>query len=220
MLTTATMRVRADFRGNPTLRILAASYALVWIAAAIRPVYPADWLLENVLVALAVPAFLLTYRRFPLSDVSYIAITVFLMLHAVGAHYTYAEVPLGDWAKEAFGLGRNHFDRLVHFSFGLLMAYPIREVFLRVVKVKGFWSYYFPLDVTLAFSAVYEIVEMVVAMVVSPGAGDAYLGTQGDPFDGIKDMALAGLGAAACMAAVVAGRRLSGKGPYARTGEE
>ncbi len=214
MLTTATMRIRADFAGNTLLKILVAAYAIVWILAAINPVYPADWLLENILVMLFVPAFLFTYRVFPLSDVSYIAITLFMALHAVGAHYTYAEVPLGDWAKVALGADRNHFDRLVHFSFGLLMAYPIREVFLRLVRAKGFWAYYFPLDVTLAFSALFEIIEMVIALIVSPEAGDAYLGTQGDPFDGIKDMALAFLGAAVCMLCVVAARRASGKGPY------
>ncbi len=103
-----------------------------------------------------------------------------MSLHAVGGHYTYAEVPFGYWLKDAFHLGRNHFDRIVHFSFGLLMAYPIREVFLRVASSRGFWAYYLPLDVTLAFSAVYEIIEMIVAKIATPGAGDAYLGTQGD----------------------------------------
>lgn len=220
MLTTATMRIRPDFRRNSLLKLLVAAYVVVWTVTAIDPVYPADWLLENVLVAVAVPAFLLTYRKFPLSDVSYIAITVFMALHAVGAHYTYAEVPLGDWARDAFGFARNHFDRLVHFSFGLLMAYPIREVFLRLVRARGFWAYYFPLDVTLAFSALYEIIEMVVAMVVSPGAGDAYLGTQGDPFDGIKDMAMAFLGAIVCLIAVAAARKIAGKGPYLLAEEE
>lgn len=214
MITTATMRIRPEFRRNALLQFLLAAYAVVWIVTAIDPVYPADWLLENLLVAVFVPVLLLTYRRFPLSDVSYAAIALFLMLHAVGAHYTYAEVPLGERAREWFGFDRNHFDRLVHFSFGLLMAYPIREVFLRLVRAKGFWAFYFPLDVTLAFSALFEIIEMVIALIVSPEAGDAYLGTQGDPFDGIKDMALAFLGAAVCMAAVAIGRRAAGKGPY------
>jgi len=214
MLTTATMRIRTDFRNNPLLKGLVAVYAVVWIATAIGPVYPTDWLLENSLVAVCVPLIVLTYRRFPLSEVSYIAITLFMIGHAVGAHYTYAEVPLGFWAREAFGLSRNHYDRLVHFSFGLLLGYPIREVFLRLVRARGFWAYYFPLDVTLAFSALYEIIEMVVAMVVSPGAGDAYLGTQGDPFDGIRDMAMAFLGSVLCMCAVAVARKMTGKGPH------
>jgi putative membrane protein len=199
MLTTSTMRIRADFLHNRLLQALVALYALVWILTAINPVFPSDWLLENILVALFVPILALTYRRFPLSDVSYILITLFMMLHAIGAHYTYAEVPFGYWLKDGFALNRNHFDRVVHLSFGLLMAYPIREVFLRLVNSRGFWSYYFPLDVTLAFSALYEIIEMTVAKIVSPQTGDAYLGTQGDPFDAVMDMTCAFAGAVACM---------------------
>ena len=199
MFSTASTPERVFFRDNTLLKTLAALYALVWAAAALRPVYPTDWVMENLLVAAAVPALVLTHRRFPLSDLSYILITLFLMLHAVGAHYTYAEVPLGFWLKDAFGLARNHFDRIVHASFGLLIAYPVREMFLRLVSARGFWAYYFPLDVTLAFSGLYEILEMIVARTVSPDAGDAYLGTQGDPFDAVMDMTCAFLGAVVCM---------------------
>lgn len=198
-LSTATSRDRALFPENPLLKLLAALYAAVWFVTAIRPVYPADWLIENILVAVAVPALVATHRRFPLSDLSYLLITLFLMLHAVGAHYTYAEVPLGFWIRDVFGLARNHFDRIVHASFGLLIAYPVREIFLRLVSARGFWAYYFPLDVTLAFSGLYEILEMLVARVVSPEAGDAYLGTQGDPFDAVMDMTCALAGAVVCM---------------------
>ncbi|HEV8537513.1 MAG TPA: DUF2238 domain-containing protein [Bacteroidota bacterium] len=180
MLTTATMRVRANFNDNALLKSLIVVYGIVWIVTAINPLYRTDWLLENVLVAVFLPLLVLTYRFFPLSDLSYLVIALFMMLHAVGARYTYAEVPLGYWLRDAFHLHRNHFDRIVHFSFGLLMAYPIREIFLRLVSVRGFWAYYFPMDVTLAFSALYEIIEMIVAKLVSPEAGDAYLGTQGD----------------------------------------
>ncbi len=199
MLTTATSPERTYFPENRLLWVLAALYALVWIVTAIGPVYPTDWLIENILVVITVPALVLTHRRFPLSDVSYILLTLFLMLHAVGAHYTYAEVPFGFWLQSACGFARNHFDRIVHFSFGLLVAYPIREAFLRLVTARGFWAYYFPLDVTLAFSGLYEILEMIVARTVSPQAGDAYLGTQGDPFDAVMDMTCAFIGAVICM---------------------
>ncbi|MBI4428667.1 MAG: DUF2238 domain-containing protein [Ignavibacteriales bacterium] len=195
------MRIRANFRENILLRILAVGYPLVWIITAIRPVYPSDWLLENILVVLFVPGLVATYKRFPLSDLSYLCVAVFMTLHAIGAHYTYAETPIGYWMQDWFRLERNHYDRVVHFSFGLLMAYPVREVFLRVARSKGFFAYYLPLDVTLAFSAGYEIIEMLVAVVVSPEAGTAYLGTQGDVWDAQKDMGLAALGAVICMAA-------------------
>ena len=218
MLTTATMHIRADFRENTLIKVLLVVYAVIWAITAISPSYRTDWVLENVLVVLFLPLLFGTYRLFPLSEVSYVLITLFLMLHAVGAHYTYAEVPLGYWLKEMLHLSRNHFDRIVHFSFGLLMAYPIREIFLRLVNVRGFWAYYFPLDVTLAFSALYEIVEMVVAKTVSPEAGDSYLGTQGDPFDAVMDMTCAFAGAVICMLMTVLMRKLLRKGPVLLAG--
>ncbi|MCW8856387.1 MAG: DUF2238 domain-containing protein, partial [Kangiella sp.] len=90
---------------------------------------------------------------------------------------------------------RNHYDRFLHLAYGLLFAYPIREVFIRIVKVKGFWGYFLPLDLTLSTSAIYELIEWGAAMVFGGDLGAAYLGTQGDVWDAHKDMALAGLGA-------------------------
>ena len=126
--TVSTMRVRANFRENRLLQILVAWYLVLWVVLAIHPLDRHDWRLENILVCAAVVLMSGTYRVFPLSDLSYILVTVFMSLHTIGAHWTYSEVPLGYWLKDAFGFSRNHFDRIVHFSFGLLMAYPIREV--------------------------------------------------------------------------------------------
>jgi putative membrane protein len=86
------------------------------------------------------------------------------------------------------------YDRLVHFCFGLLMAYPIREMFLRVARVRGFWGYYLPLDVTMSFSMLYELIEWEYAACAGGEAGAAFLGTQGDEWDAQKDMAMATLG--------------------------
>jgi len=207
MISTSTTHKRTRFRDHRLLQVLAGAYALVWIVAAIRPLDRHDWFLENLLVVALVAILVGTYRAFPLSDLSYLLLTAFMTLHAVGAHYTYANVPLGFWIQNTFGFARNHFDRVVHFSFGLLMAYPIREVFLRVANARGFWAYYLPLDVTLAFSALYEIIEMVVATMVAPGTGDAWLGTQGDVWDPQKDMGLAALGALLCMCVTALVRR-------------
>jgi putative membrane protein len=179
---------------------------------ALAPSSRRDWLLENLLVFAAVGILAATYRRFPLSDLSYVLITVFLTFHAIGAHYTYARVPLGFWTQDAFGWSRNHFDRLVHFLFGLLLAYPIREIFLRIVNARGFWAYYLPLDVTMAFSALYEIIESWVALLISPELGNAYLGTQGDVWDAQKDMTAALLGALICMVTTATLRKFFHKG--------
>lgn len=200
--TTATDKVKPNFRKRRLLQALSAWYALFWCIAAISPVDRQDWLLENMLVFVFVGLLVCTFRKFPLSDTSYVLITVFMTVHAVGAHYTYSKVPLGFWFQETFDLSRNHYDRAIHFAFGLLMAYPIREVFLRVANTRGFWAYYLPMDVTLAFSALFELGEAAVAFFVSPDLGNAYLGTQGDEWDAQKDMACALVGAMICMAAV------------------
>ena len=175
------------------LSTLGIVYAAWWVLMAIKPKHFDDWLLENVLVVLGVALLWFTRKSFPLSRVSYTCIFVFMMLHALGAHYTYAEVPYQRWFPMFEG-GRNHFDRLVHFSYGLLLAYPIREMFLRIGNVRGFWGYFLPLDLTMSSSMLYELIEWGAAAVVGQELGMAYLGTQGDVWDAHKDMALASLG--------------------------
>jgi putative membrane protein len=173
-------------------------YAVWWVIMAINPHHFSDWVLENVLVVGAVALLFFTRNSFPLSRVSYTCIFVFMMLHALGAHYTYAEVPYEKWFPFFEG-GRNHFDRLVHFAYGLLFAYPIREMFLRIGNMRGFWGYFLPLDLTMSTSMIYELIEWAAAEVFGGELGAAYLGTQGDVWDAHKDMALASLGALIAM---------------------
>ena len=188
--------MQQGFRRRRFLQLLAAGYAGVWIVTAISPIDRGDWLIENLLVFAAIPVLILTYRRLPLSDASYLLIAMFLTLHAIGAHYTYAKVPIGDWMRETLDLDRNHFDRAVHCAFGLLLFPPIREVLMRTARVRGFWSYALPVTVIVSASGFFEIVEAIVAQIVSPELGAAYLGTQGDEWDAQKDMAAAVAGAA------------------------
>lgn len=183
---------------------LLAACIVVWIVAAIDPVHRDGWLLENVLVFIFVPIILISGRYFQLSSVSYTLIAIFLSMHIVGSHWTYAEVPFGDLLGQWIGAERNMYDRLVHFSFGLLLAYPIREIFMRVADAKGFWGYYFPFDVVLSLSALYEIMEWVTGLIVNPTAGIAFLGAQGDYWDTQKDMAAAAVGALTAMFIVIA----------------
>jgi putative membrane protein len=206
-LTTATERIRPDFGRNRLLQALCAWYAVFWIWMAIAPLDRADWLLENLIVFATVPTLVATYRVFPLSSLSYLLITAFLTLHAVGAHFTYEHVPAGYWVKAWLELSRNHYDRLVHFAFGALIAYPVREVFLRIAHVRGFWAYYLPLDVTLAFSALFEIIESWIARMASEELGAAYLGIQGDIWDAQKDMTAAAAGGILCMTVTAIVRR-------------
>lgn len=190
------------------LFILAALFAVIWVALAINPHDRADWALENVLVLAFGGALFFTRRWFVFSRVSYTLIFLYLCLHAIGAHYTYSLVPYDEWWRALTGRSfnsmvgweRNNFDRVVHFSYGLLLAYPIREIFLRVVEVRGFWAYFLPMDVTLSTSALYELVEWGAAEFFGGDLGAAYLGTQGDIWDAQKDMALAASGAVIAMA--------------------
>lgn len=186
------------------------AFAVWWAALAVRPLDRHDWLLENVLL---VPVFLLLawgWKHRLFSRLSHTLIFLFLCLHEVGAHYTYSEVPYNEWTQALFGrslndmLGweRNHFDRLLHFLYGLLCAYPCREIFMRVAQAKGFWAYFLPLDFMTSTSALFELIEWAAASVFGGDLGQAYVGTQGDIWDAQKDIALAMLGALMAMAAI------------------
>jgi putative membrane protein len=199
-------------RHGPYVAILASLLGGLWVALAIAPVSRHDWALENALLVVFVAALAASWRRFPLSRVSYTLIFLFLCLHTVGAHFTYSLVPYDEWWRRLTGqslnalLGweRNNFDRVVHFSYGLLLAYPVRELLLRVASVKGFWGYFLPLDLTMSTSALYELIEWGAAEVFGGELGATFLGTQGDIWDAHKDMALASLGALAAMLATAA----------------
>ena len=179
-------------------------YGLLWTWLAIAPVNRRDWLLENLLALALVILLVLTYRRFQFSSLSYCLIALFMTLRAVGAHYTYAEVPFGFWLKDFFSLSRNPFDRIVHFAYGALLVYPMREWLMRLAGVPGVWSYYLPASAILAQSGLFEVIESVVAVLVSPELGSTYLGTQGDEWDAQKDMASAFAGAVLTMAFTLA----------------
>lgn len=196
--------------GDQYAAAMAGLFAVVVMFSGIGAYDPGTWLLENTPVALGLLFLGWSYRVMPLSRVSYTLIFLFLCLHETGAHWTYSRVPYDEWWQQLFGvtlnsvLGfeRNHFDRLVHFSYGLLLAYPIREVFLRVANAKGFWGYFLPLDFTMSTSALYELLEWATASVVGSHAGNAFLGSQGDPWDAQKDIAMASLGALIAMTVI------------------
>lgn len=202
-----TKRENAPRRHGRFLGACLALFGAWWVLMAIRPWDVKDWALENVLTVPALLILVATRRSFPLSRVSYLLIFLFLSMHTLGSHYTYAMVPYDEWFSAltgssfnaAVGFTRNMYDRLVHFSFGLLLAYPVREMFLRVAQVRGFWGYYLPLDVTMALSALYELIEWGAAETFGGELGAAYLGSQGDVWDAQKDMLAATLGALCAM---------------------
>jgi putative membrane protein len=182
--------------------VLLAIFAVILAISAIKPWDFKNWLMENTLTAIFVLILILTRKRLPLSNVSYTLIFIYMCMHVVGSHYSYSRVPIMVDVTQALGWSRNHYDRIVHFAFGLMIVYPIREMFLRVAGVRGFWGYYLPLDVTMSFSMLYELVEWAAAIAFGGELGQAYLGTQGDEWDAHADMALATLGAVISMGVV------------------
>jgi putative membrane protein len=195
---------RPKFADNRPLQILVGCYAILWILLAIHPVDRGDWFLENLLVFAAMAVLVFSYHRFQFSNSTYGLIGLFLALHAVGAHYTYAKVPAGFWMESLFQLNRNHFDRVIHFGFGLLLVYPVEELLQRAAGVRAAWLSWLALASIVAMSSFFEILEAIIAQVVHPDLGAAYLGTQGDIWDAQKDMMAAIVGGILAVLAISA----------------
>ena len=183
-------------------------FGIVWADSFVGTTDTANWLLENTLTFLFVIFLVASYRKFKFSDLSYLLICIYLCLHVYGSKYTYAENPLGYYLKDIFSTNRNHYDRIVHFSFGFLLAYPMRELFLRWFQYPKLVSWILPIEITLSISAFYELIEWAVADIFFKAQGDAYLGTQGDIWDAQKDIFLAFSGAILATTVVSVVKRL------------
>jgi len=212
-MTTASSAEPVDFRSNRLLHVLCGLFLVVWVASAIHPIMLADWWLENLLVFFFVGLLAATYRWLPFSQLSYLLIFVYLCMHEWGAHHRYADVPLGEWMKPLLHTARNHYDRLVHFAFGLLLAYPEREVLIRKAGLRGAWAFSLPVVISLGLGAAYEILEAVAACTVSPDLGNAFLSLQGDPWDTHKDLFMGFAGAVISMAGLAFWMRRGGTRP-------
>lgn len=186
---------RTKFKQNPCLWLFLLGFLTVWISTFLGTNDINNWLLENTLTILFFLFLMLSYKKYQFSDLSYLLITVYLCLHVYGSKYTYSENPFGYWLKDYMSWERNHYDRIVHFSFGFLLAYPMRELFLKWFKYPTMVAWILPIEITLSVSAFYELIEWAVADLFFPAQGDAYLGTQGDIWDAQKDIFLAFLGA-------------------------
>ncbi|MFP1680898.1 DUF2238 domain-containing protein [Alloalcanivorax sp. C16-1] len=184
-----------------TFAVCSAILLVVMAALAVAPVERETWLMENAVVALFLAALWGTRRWFRFSAGSYALITLFLVLHEIGAHYTYSQVPYDAWARhlagvsidEVLGWQRNQYDRVLHCLYGVLLVLPLRELCRNGIGMRGAWAGFFAFSLILASSMIYELIEWGAAVAFGDGS-DAFLGTQGDPWDAQKDMALALLG--------------------------
>jgi putative membrane protein len=179
--------------------LIAAGAVLVW--SGISPNGRFNWIMETFPAIVGGAALVATYRRFPFTTLTYVLVTIFAMILMVGGHYTYAEVPIGNWARDAFGLSRNHFDRLGHFFQGVVQAMLARELLRRRARVRSAgWLFALAVSVALAISALYELFEWRFAVRFGGKQAEDFLGSQGDVWDAQKDMAMALLGSMSAVA--------------------
>ncbi len=180
--------------------MLLGAFLIVFIALGINPATRTDWLLENVITVFALALLIWAYRRIPLSNLACALLFVFGVLHEIGAHYQYSNVPYEQWFASLsggrsldalFGFERNQYDRLVHFMYGLLITPVAAEVIAARVRLRGFWLFLLPVTFMMSHALIYELIEWFAASVFAEDVGQAYLGTQGDVWDAQKDMFLA-----------------------------
>lgn len=175
-------------------KIVFTIYIIFWGIMAINPKYPQDWLLENILVFIFFPFVFWMDKKYSYTILSIILLLIFASLHSLGSHYTYAEMEHFNVITQFFGFERNHFDRLVHFLFGLLtfrMLFEMISSWATTVKAALFFTF----TMIVLISTVYEMLEWLAATILHPELGMAFLGTQGDVWDAHKDTAMAMLGA-------------------------
>jgi len=185
--------------GREPLALLAVG-AVALVVSGVAPHDRLTWVLEVAPILIAAPILVATARRFPLTPLTYRLVFVHALILMLGGHYTYAEVPLGDWVADALGLLRNPYDRVGHFAQGFVPAIVVREILIRRSPLRpGKWLAFLVVCVCLAISAAYELVEWWSALIGGENA-DAFLGTQGDQWDTQWDMFMALVGAAAALA--------------------
>lgn len=176
--------------------ILLGLFSVFWLVLAVNPVNRTVWLAENFLSMLFIAILVLTYRKFRFSDTSYVLLFFFMILHTVGSYYTYSKMPLFELFKGWFDLSRNHYDRLIHFLFGAVFFFPLREFVSKKLNINHVWSYLIPFLIIVSFKAIYEIIEYLSVIITNDNLfGSGFLGMQGDQWDAQNDILAGTLGA-------------------------
>ena len=203
---TAPTATKPSYLRQPLHLLYSVLFAVFWVYTGLTTPDLKNWLMENTLTLSLLIIIVAFYNIFRFSDTSYTLIFLFLLLHVYGSQYQYADNPFGEWLKAQLDLQRNHYDRMVHFGFGLLLAYPMHEALAHALGAKKILSYLLPVEFILSLSALYEVAEWLVADVAYSGTkqGMDFLGMQGDIWDAQKDVALALVGGVIAMSAAFA----------------
>ena len=198
-ISTSSTLTRTDLKANKFFWLLAILLTCYWTYGWYFCIDRQDWIIENLLVVICLSALVLTRKWHRFSDLSLLCIFLFVMLHLYGAFYAYTQNAFGNWLQNKFQLWRNPYDRIVHFSFGLFMAYPFREILINKFRVSKKASWLLPVEIAFSFGTIFELIEWGVAAVTPKEIGETYVATQGDVWDAHKDILLAAAGAALCM---------------------
>jgi putative membrane protein len=198
-ITTSGSPVRTELKANKFFWLLAGLLACYWIYGWNFCIDRQDWIIENLLVVICLSVLVMIRKWHRFSDLSYLCIFLFVMLHLYGAFYAYTQNAFGSWLQNKFLLWRNPYDRIVHFSFGFFMAYPFRELLIHKFRVSSKASWLLPVEIAFSFGTIFELIEWGVSGVTTKETGETYVATQGDVWDAHKDILLAAAGAALCM---------------------
>ncbi|HEV7781379.1 MAG TPA: DUF2238 domain-containing protein [Chitinophagaceae bacterium] len=199
LISTTSSSIRTNLKANKFFWLLACLLTCYWIYGWYNCIDQQDWIIENLLVVICLSALVLTRKWHRFSDLSYLCIFLFVMLHLYGAFYAYTQNAFGSWLQIKLDLWRNPYDRIVHFSFGLFMAYPFRELLINKFRVSNRASWLLPVEIAFSLGTVFELIEWGVSVVATKETGETYVATQGDVWDAHKDIALAAAGAAVTM---------------------
>ncbi len=187
------------FTQNKPLQVMIFIFIIFFGLMALSPTDRKQWLADSLPLVVIILTLAFSYKRFHFSTLSYFLMFVFFCLHTYAAHYTYEGTPFDHWLRTSFHTKRSYYDRIVHFAFGLFCAFPFREILKCKVKLLGIWSYILPVVIVLGFSALFEILEMLAALVAGKGGEAKFVGLQGDVFDTQKDMGLGFIGGVVSM---------------------
>lgn len=199
IITSAGSKTRTDLSANKFIWLLAALLFTYWMYGWFYCIDRQDWIIENLLVVICLSILFISKKWHRFSDLSYLCIFLFVLLHLYGAFYAYTQNAFGDWLQNRYQLWRNPYDRIVHFSFGLFMAYPFRELLINKFRVSGRASWLLPIEIAFSFGTIFELIEWGVAEFTTKETGETYVATQGDVWDAHKDILLAAIGAAISM---------------------
>lgn len=190
-ITTKIFKSKILFKQTTFLKLLIATFTALWFYMYYNCIDVQDWFIENILVFIYAIYAVVTFKQFKFTNTSYLCIFLFLLLHTYGAMYAYTQNPIGEYLQNVYQLQRNPYDRIVHFSFGFLLAYPLYNILKNKLQVKGKWQYILPVNIITTLATIFELIEWTVAELTTKKTGETYVATQGDVWDAHKDIVLA-----------------------------